>query len=538
MRKELFAAFAFAFAFAYIAAALSFADELQPPLIPSTDVSADPAPSAGCALSAPSGPVVKAKLVVRNSLRNDVGPYSVTLPGYATDGIQDSYRPFLISARPGDTLRIDLVNQLDDPDPDNIVNLHTHGLIVAPRPYFPCNSLGDYIFNSVGPDLTQSGLPLKYRIDIPETLKGPEAVGAINGQALAKPQFPSGLYWFHSHVHGSAKNHVLAGQTGILAIDPKDDDATSAIRDASDHRFLVLRDIQLRVPQGMTPDKLASSAQPADWISGDKYDTQACRQASNPWTKVTTGLGYCSHPEVYTYDPSQPSVPPYDPNHDLAWLFTINGQMGPTITVDPGRRQVWRIANTTATVTYLLDLVDGSGAEQTLRLLTLDGVVAGTADSTAPGKIHPTVPVTRILLMPAARAEVVVNNSNESAADAVYTLRTLGFETGGANQPITRESRRSGRPALELRWRPVARDRPRQSRLQIRSEGGFDGRVPGSNVHAKRAGQTARSGDGVASAHGRTAWMRHQAQPRHPKAHHPRRSFGFVVVLDRQCGGR
>jgi FtsP/CotA-like multicopper oxidase with cupredoxin domain len=266
------------------------AEELNPPLDPSKDVAPDPAPSVGCSLTAP-GAVVKAKLVVRNSLRNDVGPYSVTLPGYATDGIQDSYRQFLISASPGDTLRIDLVNQLDDPDPDNIVNLHTHGLIVAPRPYFPCNSLGDYIFDSVGPDLTQSGLPLKYRIDIPETLKGPEAVGAINGQALAKTQFPSGLYWFHSHVHGSAKNHVLAGQTGILAIDPKDDDATSAIRDASDHRFLVLRDIQLRVPQGMTPDKLASSAQPADWISGDKYDTQACRQASNPWTKVTTGLG-------------------------------------------------------------------------------------------------------------------------------------------------------------------------------------------------------------------------------------------------------
>ena len=224
---------------------------------------------------------------------------------------------------------------------------------------------------------------------------------------------------------------------GVLAIDPKDDDATSAIRDASDHRFLVLRDIQLQVPQGATPDKLASNAQPADWISGDKYDTQACRQASNPWTKVTTGLGYCSHPEVYTYDPNQPSAPPYDPNHDLAWLFTINGQMGPTITVDPGRRQVWRIANTTATVTYLLDLVDGSGAEQTLQLLTLDGVVAGTADLTAPGKVHPTVSLTRILLMPAARAEVVVNNSNEGATDAVYTLRTLGFETGGANQPIT-----------------------------------------------------------------------------------------------------
>ena len=74
--------------------------------------------------------------MVRNSLRNDVGPYSVTLPGYATDGIQDSYRPFLIKAKPGDTLRIDLVNQLNEVDSDNVVNLHMHGVINAPETLF------------------------------------------------------------------------------------------------------------------------------------------------------------------------------------------------------------------------------------------------------------------------------------------------------------------------------------------------------------------------------------------------------------------
>jgi FtsP/CotA-like multicopper oxidase with cupredoxin domain len=121
----------------------------------------------------------------------------------------------------------------------------------------------------------------------------------------------------------------------------------------------------------------------------------------------------------------------------LVWLFTVNGQMGPTITVDPGRRQIWRIANTTATVTYVLDLVDAKGAEQTLHLLTLDGVVSGTPNPTKPGEEHPTVALKRLLLMPASRAEVLVNNTNEGTADEVYTLRTLGFETGGINQPVT-----------------------------------------------------------------------------------------------------
>jgi hypothetical protein len=76
--------------------------------VPSSDISPDPVPGVGCPLAKP-GPVVRAQLVVRNSSRNDVGPYRVTLPGYATgptDGGEDSYRPFLIRAKPGDMLRI------------------------------------------------------------------------------------------------------------------------------------------------------------------------------------------------------------------------------------------------------------------------------------------------------------------------------------------------------------------------------------------------------------------------------------------------
>jgi FtsP/CotA-like multicopper oxidase with cupredoxin domain len=435
MSKPICAAIIFAFARVCVCSA----DELKPPLVPSSAISPDPVPGAGCTLPK-QGLVVPAQLAVRNSSRNDVGPYRVTLPGYAkvaADKGEDSYRPFLIRGKPGDTLRIDLANQLDESDPDNIVNLHTHGLIVAPRPYFPCNSLGDYIFDSVGPRYNQS---FQYRIDIPETIQGPEAIHALNGRDLIMPSpFPAGLYWFHSHVHGSAKNHVLAAQTGILAIDPPESDPTFAFRSNADERFLVLRDIQLAVPPGQTPDKLVSDSTKSapiaadNWMSGDSYDTQACRQASNPGVNVLSGLGYCTHPKIYSAD----SNAPYDSAHDLVWLFTVNGQMGPTITVDPGRRQIWRIANTTATVTYVLDLVDAKGAEQTLHLLTLDGVVSGTPNPTKPGEVHPTVGLKRLLLMPASRAEVLVNNTNEGAADEAYTLRTLGFETGGINQPAT-----------------------------------------------------------------------------------------------------
>ena len=114
MSKPIWAAVIFAFAGVYVCSA----DELKPPLAPSSDVSPDPVPGAGCTLPKP-GDVVWAELVLRNSSRADVGPYRVTLPGYATGSTakgEDSYRPFLIRAKPGDTLRIGLANQLDESD--------------------------------------------------------------------------------------------------------------------------------------------------------------------------------------------------------------------------------------------------------------------------------------------------------------------------------------------------------------------------------------------------------------------------------------
>jgi FtsP/CotA-like multicopper oxidase with cupredoxin domain len=51
-----------------------------------------------------------------------------------------SYRPYLISAKPGDTLRVDLVNKLGTEAADNLINLHTHGSVVSPRPDLPRNS--------------------------------------------------------------------------------------------------------------------------------------------------------------------------------------------------------------------------------------------------------------------------------------------------------------------------------------------------------------------------------------------------------------
>lgn len=404
------------------------ADELLPPLtLSTTGVVDQPPPGPGCTLPAP-GPLSKSLLIVRDTVRSDVGPYQVKLPGYATDpndATHDSYRPYLIRAKPGDTLRIDLANAIDaiskDADgsetADNVINLHTHGLVVSPRPSLPCQSPGDYIFDQLVP-----GQTFQYRVDIPKTVLG---IGGAGRQP-----FPSGLFWFHSHLHGYSKSHVQAGQSGIIAIDPlpssgsdvAESDPTAAIRNTTDEKFLVLRDIQLAVPAGQAPDQPLAKGQLVSWIHDENYDTDACKLELHPSQAVTTGGGFCT---------KKNGAP--DKISDLAWLFTINGQLYPTITVAPGRTHLWRVANVSATVAFTLNLFDGTN-EQEMHVLSLDGVVAGTPDPSDPRKLHPSVSVKRLLLMPASRAEILVDNGNTGGDDKVLVLRTNGLETGGINQ--------------------------------------------------------------------------------------------------------
>jgi FtsP/CotA-like multicopper oxidase with cupredoxin domain len=468
------------------------ATELLAPLtLLDTGVIDAPPLGSGCALPSP-GPLRKSLLFVRDTVRPDVGPYNVTLPGYATtsgDAAHDTYRPYLIRANPGDTLRIDLVNELGVvttqngvETADNVINLHTHGLVVSPRPNLPCDLPGDYIFNQLVPSDK-----FQYRIDIPKTVLG---IGGVGRQP-----FPSGLFWFHSHLHGYSKSHVQAGQSGIIAIDPApvsssdatDIDPTSRIREATDERFLVLRDIQLGVPPGQTPDKPSAKGQTAFWIHDDDYDTQACRAASNPTIAITSGEGFCSHPG-WTKDGAT------DNSADLAWLFTINGQLYPTVTVAPGRTQLWRVANVSATVAFTLNLFDGT-SEQEMHVLSLDGVVAGTPDPGEAKKLHPSVSVKRLLLMPASRAEILVENTNLGEEDKILVLRTDGIETGGIQPTASRETYMGdpwpkvdlasvvlkGRgPAAELRLLMEANTFERSSSTQLAPEalGNASVRVP------------------------------------------------------------
>jgi len=106
--------------------------------------------------------------------------------------------------RPGDHLRVDLMNRLDQP-----TNLHTHGLQVSPQG------------NSDNPFLmVEPGETFRYDYLIPA-------------------DHPAGTFWYHPHHHGLAADQVFAGLYGAIVIDDPNPPAITA------DRVLLISDITL-----------------------------------------------------------------------------------------------------------------------------------------------------------------------------------------------------------------------------------------------------------------------------------------------------
>jgi FtsP/CotA-like multicopper oxidase with cupredoxin domain len=323
----------------------------------------------------------------------------------------------LIEACPGDTMRIDLSNRLPSNYAQGDTNLHTHGLIVSPTPDKP-GPPGDYIFLDVPPGQSEN-----YRITIP-----PELPGTMFGRSKVPQPYPSGLYWFHAHRHIFARNQVQAGEAGILSIgnpleisyhDSQGKTVVEHLPHATQTTYVVLRDIQLAVPSGSRPSN--SHGELAEWLNGQDgrpdYDSTACGDVNSPWYED----GACGHAGLTVN--GQP--------RDLVWLFTVNGQLFPKIGYTADRPQLWRIANLSSNVTYLLEIAVGddpplNAPTRQFFVLTLDGLVAGTPVENEPTELLG-VGLRRLLLMPGSRAEIYLPADE---CGSVATLRTAGIQTG------------------------------------------------------------------------------------------------------------
>jgi FtsP/CotA-like multicopper oxidase with cupredoxin domain len=154
-------------------------------------------------------PVVASRAgVLHVSLTPRLSTVSVAGQRVTLMAFNGQYVPPTLRVKPGDTIRIGLVNAIAQP-----TNLHTHGLSVSPL------GNSDNVFLSVAPGRTQ-----QYEIRLPAN-------------------HPPGLYWYHPHLHGFSDMQVRNGMSGAIIVDGLLDPFPT-LRHLRD-RLLLLKDIQI-----------------------------------------------------------------------------------------------------------------------------------------------------------------------------------------------------------------------------------------------------------------------------------------------------
>ncbi len=355
-----------------------------------------------------------------------VGGYRVE-----TENYNGTYLPPILELNAGDTLKVRLLDALEEPSKaggmmhdmqmEEATNLHTHGLIVSPKNATdPTHGNGDNIFISL-----RRGEWLDYSIKIPTAL--PASI--LDGPAGIIPH-PGGLYWYHSHIHGLSAMQVAGGMSGVMSVGPNDANVvvrdadpvkegtlTSNLRAVTDTSYLMLRDIRLKT--SVDPGDASGDA-PAQWVRAEDHNHCAPLRDDQPLPPPIDREGFCRSPS--------------DAND--VWLFTVNGQRYPTIDIGAGRNGLWRIANLSADVTYDLRIVSAlDGSLLPFDLLSVDGVVPGKPLlRNAPLAENKAVELSKLTLMPAARAEIYVRNDTQSADPRTYFLRTGPVSTGSDPQ--------------------------------------------------------------------------------------------------------
>ena len=212
---------------------------------------------------------------------------------------------------------------------------------------------------------------------------------------------PPGLYWYHTHPHGESHRQALDGMSGAIVIEGMER-YVPEVRNLRE-RVLVVRG-----------ESIEHSANAAALLRRVDAEPPSCGSESEATERV----------------------------------FTVNGEIRPTIGINPGERQFWRIVN--ASADQYLDLqLD----KQKLEIIALDGMPLAFHDPK-----HPTKIVDHALVPPAGRLEAIVTGPD---AGTHATLRTLCVDTGSAGDP---------NPAMvlaDLHMRASALPKPQSSKRQL-----------------------------------------------------------------------
>ena len=367
-----------------------------------------------------------------------------------------------LAMQPGDTLKIRFVNRLPkinplklrhvtDPGEANLflnpTNLHTHGLLTPARAATVGDpTFGDFVYVTIYN--SANGIP------VPQTTHqhGPIVMDTVDYKITIPANHPSGLFWFHPHVHGIALNQLVEGMSGIITIGHVSDnvhgDVAATTWPDSNVRHLMLKEIQVLAGGTISFD---SGPQPvANGEVLNQEDPDFCAQFP------ATG------------DVRQGSCPGQDNTADEGnnytggkWYMTVNGQQFPTVPITAPDGEVWRVATGAGSVSWDLQLVDDATHNpMTVQLLAIDGVAVHLPQDTTSGamvqmaggrfKVVPcpdvnvigsTVPVcvNEIVLMPSSRTEFWVTYRNASGKitppphGASATLKMVGLTMGSGD---------------------------------------------------------------------------------------------------------
>jgi FtsP/CotA-like multicopper oxidase with cupredoxin domain len=280
------------------------------------------------------------------------------------DGLQDP----TLHVKPGDHLVITITNNtpstpaimppLDSPNcgdsqaTKSSINIHYHGTNTSPA----CHQ-DDVIKTIINP-----GETFLYNVAFPTNE-------------------PSGLYWYHPHVHMLAEHSVQGGATGAIVVDG------------------------------------IENLQPA--VSGLRQRVLMIRDQLVPGHPVARG-------NIPSFDLTLNYIPiasPTDPNS--------NNFVPAVLRMQPGTKEFWRVSNSSADVPLDLQYVF-DGVPQTLQLVAIDGVPLNSQEGARPGSL---TKVTHFTLPNASRVEFIVSAPPSSVQVAQLITRGITAGFGIFNDP-------------------------------------------------------------------------------------------------------
>jgi FtsP/CotA-like multicopper oxidase with cupredoxin domain len=330
-------------------------------------------------------------LEIELTYRNEPAANGSMLYCYTT---REGHESPTLRVHPGDLVILHLKNELRDLQPSAPAPGHTHGHSHGDSD--PCNGS---IMGPMSTNLHFHGLtipPVCHQDDVLHTSIQPSDAPFEYRFRIPKDE-PPGLYWYHPHIHGFAKQQLLGGASGALIVE-----GIERFKKATEdlpERVFVIRDQDL-----VNPNAPPAKSEPVV----PKFLVDRDGDATN------TGTGFGKPAKDLSINFVPVPYPDYPPA---------------TIRMRPSERQLWRVLNASA-ITYLnLEVLFGHTPQQ-LGLVAMDGVPMSHGDSTGKSVNWQT----HLAIPPGARVEFIVTGPG-AGQSALLVTRSVDTGPGGENDP-------------------------------------------------------------------------------------------------------